>query len=52
LPAQSESQRRLFALALHNPEKLHKANKGLAAQPKKVLREFATKKRNLLAGEK
>ena len=52
MPAKSEKQRELFAIALHHPQKLHKANKGLAKQPKATLREFATKPRNLLAGEK
>lgn len=41
MPAVSEAQRRLFAIAEHHPSALHKANKGLAKLPKKTLHDFA-----------
>lgn len=43
-PAQSESQRRLFAIAEHEPSKLHKANADLAKLPKQTLHDFAATK--------
>ena len=44
MPAVSESQRRLFAIAEHEPEKLRKKNKGLVGLSKKTLHEFASTK--------
>jgi len=44
MPAKSEKQRELFAIALHNPEKLHKENKGLAQLPTQTLHDFAATK--------
>lgn len=44
MPAVSDPQRRLFAIAEHAPEKLHKANKQLAKLPRKTLHEFASTK--------
>lgn len=44
MPAESDPQRRLFAIAEHAPEKLHKGNKKLAKLPHKVLHEFASTK--------
>jgi len=44
MPAVSDKQRRLFAIAEHAPEKLHKENRGLAKLPKKTLHEFAATK--------
>ena len=41
MPAVSEKQRELFAIAEHMPDKLHSENKGLAKLPKSKLREFA-----------
>ena len=43
MPALSEAQRRLFAIAEHNPSKLYKKNKRLAKLPRKTLHEFASK---------
>lgn len=41
MPATSVAQRKLFAIAEHHPEQLHKENKGLASLSKKTLRDFA-----------
>ncbi len=42
MPAVSEAQRRLFAIAEHDPSKLHKKNKALGKLSHKVLHEFAS----------
>lgn len=42
MPAVSEPQRRLFAIAEHAPGKLFKANKDLSKLPKKTLHDFAS----------
>lgn len=44
MPAVSEPQRKLFAIAEHSPGKLYKANKSLAKLPKKTLHDFAATK--------
>lgn len=44
MPAKSEAQRRLFAVAEHHPEMLYKKNRGLASLPHKTLHEFAATK--------
>ncbi len=44
MPAKSESQRKLFAIAEHAPGKLYKKNAGLARLPRKTLHEFAATK--------
>lgn len=41
MPAKSAAQQRLFALAEHEPWKLHKQNKGLASLSKDTLHDFA-----------
>ena len=41
MPAKSEAQRRLFAVALHSPEKLRSENKSLASLSKETLHDFA-----------
>lgn len=41
MPARSIAQRRLMAIAEHDPEKLHKVNKGLADLPHQTLHDFA-----------
>jgi hypothetical protein len=43
MPAKTEKQRRLFAMAEHHPGKLYAKNKALASLPKKTLHEFASK---------
>ena len=48
MPSKSKSQRRLFAIAEHHPEKLYKKNKGVANMSKKQLHDFAdTKEKGL-----
>lgn len=42
MPSQSAAQRRLFAIAEHHPEELHKENKGLAKLSHKTLHDFAS----------
>lgn len=44
MPAVSEPQRRLFAIAEHKPDELYKQNQGLAKLPKKTLHDFAATK--------
>jgi hypothetical protein len=44
MPASSEAQRELFAIAEHHPEKLHKENKGLLKLSHKQLHDFASTK--------
>jgi hypothetical protein len=44
LPAKSQAQRRLFAIAEHAPGELYAANKALAKLPHKTLHEFASTK--------
>lgn len=43
MPAKSEKQRRLMAMALHNPKKLYKKNRGVLKMSKSQLRDFARK---------
>ena len=48
MPAKSQAQQNLFAIAENAPGKLHSANKGLAKMSKSKLHEFAaTKTKNL-----
>lgn len=50
MPAVSKKQRRAMAIALHNPEKLHKRNRGMAMMSQSDLEDFAsTKEKNLPA---
>jgi len=42
MPSVSESQRRLFAIAEHNPGKLYRKNRGLLKLGKAKLHEFAS----------
>jgi len=44
MPARTEKQRRLFAIAEHHPEILYARNRRLAELPRKTLRDFATTK--------
>lgn len=45
MPAKSQAQQRLFAIAEHVPEKLHKKNIGLLKMSKAKLSEFASTQR-------
>ncbi len=41
MPAVSQAQRRLFAIAEHHPSQLHAENRGLLKMGKQKLHEFA-----------
>ena len=43
MPAKSEKQRKLMALALHAPSKVRKKNKGVLKMSKEQLHEFTSK---------
>ena len=43
MPAVSEKQRKMMAIAEHNPSKLYKKNKGALKMSHKQLHEFASK---------
>ena len=42
MPAVSQAQRKLFAIAEHHPEELRAKNKSLASLPNKTLHEFSS----------
>lgn len=44
MPAVSEKQRKLMAIAEHHPGKLHKANKGVLKMSHQQLHDFAATK--------
>jgi Ca2+-dependent lipid-binding protein len=44
MPAVSEKQRELMAIAEHHPEKLHKENRGILKMSHKQLHDFASTK--------
>lgn len=44
MPAKSEAQRKLFAIAEHAPDQLYSKNKGLSRLPHQTLHEFAATK--------
>ena len=44
MPAKSEKQRRLMAMAEHNPGKIYKKNKGVLKMSKSDLHDFTYKK--------
>ena len=44
MPAKSEKQRKMMAIAKHQPEKLYKKNRGVLKMSKSQLSEFASKK--------
>ncbi len=52
MPAKSKAQRRVMAIAEHNPEELYKKNKGLLKMSKKQLHEFASTKEKGLPKKK
>lgn len=45
MPAETEKQRKLMAMALHHPEKIYKRNRSVLTMTKKQLRDFAAKKK-------
>jgi hypothetical protein len=44
MPAVSEKQRKLMAIAEHHPEKLYKKNKAVAKMSKQQLHDYASTK--------
>ena len=44
MPAKSEAQRRLMAIAEHSPEKLYKKNRGVLKMSHSQLHDFAATK--------
>ena len=52
MPATSIKQRRLFAIAEHHPEQLHKANRGLLGLSHQALHDFASTKESGLPEKK
>ncbi len=44
MPATSEAQRRLMAIAEHHPEKLHKENRGVLKMSHQQLHDYAATK--------
>lgn len=46
MPAKSEKQRRMMAIAEHHPEKLYQKNKSVLKMSHKQLHEFSSKKDN------
>ena len=49
MPAKSEAQRRLMAMALHNPRKIRKENSSVLKMSESDLREFSYKPKSLRA---
>ena len=41
MPAESEKQRKLMAMALHNPSKVYSKNRGVLEMNQSQLREFS-----------
>lgn len=52
MPAKSEAQRRLMAIAEHHPEKVFARNRGVLGMSKSKLHEFARTKEKGLPGHK
>ena len=50
MPAKSEAQRRLMAMALHNPESVHAENRGVLKMSDTQLREFSYRHRKGTGG--
>jgi len=45
MPAKSDAQQRLMAMALYEPKKLYKRNRGVLKMSKEQLRDFAKTRR-------
>lgn len=52
MPAVSQKQQKLFAIAKHSPSKLFKRNRGVLKMSAKQLEEFARTKRKGLPAKK
>ena len=48
MPATSQAQQKVMAIAEHSPEKLHSENRGLLKMSKSQLHDFASTKRSSL----
>jgi hypothetical protein len=48
MPAVSEKQRRLMAMALYNPDKIYKKNRGVLKMSAGQLHDFVKKKKKRL----
>lgn len=48
MPAKSQAQQRLMAIALHKPDAVHEGNKSVLGMSLKKLREYASTKRKKL----
>jgi hypothetical protein len=48
MPAKSQAQQRLMAMALHNPSSIYSKNKGVTKMSDSQLEEFAKTKRSKL----
>lgn len=48
MPAKSEKQRKMMAIAKHEPEKLYKKNKKVLGMNKEQLNEFTKKSSNAI----
>lgn len=46
MPAETEKQRKMMAIAKHHPSKLYKRNKAVLKMSKEQLGEFAAKKKD------
>lgn len=51
MPAVSEKQRKMMAIAEHHPSKLYKKNRGALKMSKEQLSEYASTKRQNLLGK-
>ena len=52
MPAKSKAQRRLMAMAEHNPSKVKKKNRGVLKMSKRQLHEYASTKEKKLPNKK
>jgi hypothetical protein len=52
MPAVSQAQQRVMAIAKHHPEKLHKKNRGILSMSSTTIGEFARTKRKGLPKKK
>jgi hypothetical protein len=47
MPSRSDKQRKMMAIAEHEPDKLHDENKGVLSMSQTQLSEFATKPKHM-----
>ncbi len=51
MPAISEKQRMMMAIAEHHPSKLYKRNRSVLGMSRQQLHEFATKRKGTVLGQ-